>query len=70
MSNYIQLIYRDVYTYPCPNPDADLVNLSMYKGPLINKMFESIAIQSRPEKNRDHRPCSASNDARPSIWSL
>ena len=50
MSYYIQLIYRDVNTYPCPNPDADLVNLSMYKGPLINKMFESIAIQSRPEK--------------------
>ena len=33
MHSYIPLFYVDVITYPCPNLDADLINLCQLKMP-------------------------------------
>ena len=33
ISNRISLFYMDVITYPCPNPDAGLADLYLWKGP-------------------------------------
>ena len=34
MNNYIPLSYMDVITYPCPNPDAGPVDLSVKEAPV------------------------------------
>ena len=44
MSNYIPLLYVDLITYPCPNPDAGLSNLCEQDTPGVSYEYTALVV--------------------------